>query len=488
MEWTREKRYRKLEDITDEEYNRILGTVEQCKFRQKYHIQPISGLLNDPNGFSFYNGEYHLFYQWFPLGPVHGIKYWYHVSSYDLVHWKDCGIALDPEKYYESHGVFSGTGFVKDNNLYLFYTGNTRNDKWERKPYQCLAIMDSNGKISKYEKPLICDSPEAYTDNFRDPKVFEQNGIYYCLIGAETKEHIGALAYYNSNDLINWNYIGNLNIPYKEGFMLECPDYFELEDKGIFIFCAQGQKPIDDNFNNIFPAGYMIGNKVDFSQPNIMLDDYKELDRGFDFYAPQTMLDANGRRILIGWMGLPGIECVTEKSNWAHCMTLPRELKIIDGKLYQSPIKELETIRNNKREVETVLKGEKTFSEIRGSVYNLECSFSNIKSNEVGIKLRVGDNEETVFYLDRINNKLILDRSKSGILYATEYGTVRKCDFDCEKLNLQIYVDTSSIEIFVNDGLEVFTTRIYTADESQGIVFFSDEEVSLKAVIWDLEV
>ena len=87
MEWTREQRYRRIEEVSKEEYDALKQQVSQCCYRQTYHNQPITGLLNDPNGFSYFNGEYHMFYQWFPLGPVHGVKYWYHTTSTDLVHW-----------------------------------------------------------------------------------------------------------------------------------------------------------------------------------------------------------------------------------------------------------------------------------------------------------------------------------------------------------------------------------------------------------------
>ena len=83
-EWTREERYRTILEASNEEITELKKIVDSCPYRQKFHIQPTTGLLNDPNGFSYYNGEYHLFYQWFPLGPVHGIKHWYHVSSKDL--------------------------------------------------------------------------------------------------------------------------------------------------------------------------------------------------------------------------------------------------------------------------------------------------------------------------------------------------------------------------------------------------------------------
>jgi len=96
MEWTKEKRYRKMHDVTEEEIKGLAKLVKQCPWRQSFHVQPVTGLLNDPNGFSFYNGEYHLFYQWFPLGPVHGLKHWYHTKSKDLVHWENVGLALEP--------------------------------------------------------------------------------------------------------------------------------------------------------------------------------------------------------------------------------------------------------------------------------------------------------------------------------------------------------------------------------------------------------
>lgn len=488
MEWPRSKRYRTLNDISETEYNSLLERVNHCPYRETYHIQPKTGLLNDPNGLSFFQGEYHLFYQWFPLGPVHGLKHWYHVSSKDLVHWKDCGIGLSPEKYYESHGVFSGTGFVKGDQLYLFYTGNTRDKDWIRTPYQCLAVMDSKGNIVKHEEPLICDSPKEYTDNFRDPKVFQQDDTYYCLIGAETKENKGVVAYYSSADLIHWEYEGALDIPSVNGFMLECPDYFELNDQGILIFCAQGQKPDGDHFRNIFPAGYVIGDKIDFKHPEITGNEYQELDRGFDFYAPQTTLDEKGRRILVGWLGLPGVDCITDENEWAHCLTLPRELQVIDGRLYQKPAAELENIRKNQRSAASEISGEKTFDGFCGKIYNLECTFTDLKCKKAGVKLRAGENEETLFYLDKTTNKLVLNREKSGRLYAEEYGQIRQCDFDEDHLKLQIFVDTSSIEIFVNDGLEVFTTRIYTQEESQGITFFAEGNAKLQASIWDLKL
>ena len=198
------------------------------------------------------------------------------------------------------------------------------------------------------------------------------------------------------------------------------------------------------------------------------------------------MKDNKGRRILIGWLGLPGVECVTEKNNWAHCLTLPRELTIKNNRLYQRPISELDNIKCNPITISDTIKGNARFDGFEGDIYYLNCKFTDIIGDKVGIKLRVGDNEETLFYYDILNSELIFDRSNSGIQYAVEYGSVRKCSFNEKDLQLEIFMDSSSVEIFVNDGLEVFTSRIYAKKESCGIEFFAENSANIEATICDI--
>lgn len=490
MEWSREQRYRRIEDVSEEELIKLKEKVDNCPYRQKFHIQPKTGLLNDPNGFSYYNGEYHLFYQWFPLGPVHGVKYWYHLSSKDLVTWKDCGVALEPNNYFDSHGVFSGTALVKDDKLHLFYTGNTRDKEWIRNPYQCLAIMNKQGQIQKMNKPIIDTLPKGYTDNFRDPKVFKNKDKYYCIIGAETKDNQGTVVYYESEDLLSWNFKGEIANSFKgnnSGFMWECPDYYEFEDKAVLMLSPQGIEADGDKYLNIFQSGYLVGDKIDFEDGVFNHKEFIELDRGFDFYAPQTMKDHKGRRILIGWFGLPGIDCITDENGWAHCLTLPRELKLKGDKLLQLPAEELKRFRREERSISFTLRNEeKELFDFNEKTYEMICDFNNFTGKKIGIKLRKSEGEETVFYYDLEEKKLVLDRSKSGRLYAEEYGVVRKCSMECDELRLQIYVDTSSVEIFVNNGEEVFTSRIFTKEHSTGISFFADGSTNLKASIWNI--
>lgn len=488
MEWTKEKRYRRIDEADESEIQALSKLVETCPWRQKFHIQPITGLLNDPNGFSFYNGEYHLFYQWFPLGPVHGLKYWYHTKSKDLVHWENVGIAIEPKDFFDSHGAYSGSAIENDGKLYLMYTGNTRDENWERHPYQCLAVMGQDGIVSKLENPVISEIPNGYTGHFRDPKVWRTGETFHSVIGGQRMDGTGCTLIYRSYNLMEWEFAGELETSLKDfGYMWECPDYFELQDRGVFIFSPQGLEPQGDKYQNIYQSGYLIGEK--WTKENKFLhNSFEELDRGFDFYAPQTMEDPHGRRILVGWMGLPEIDYPTDKHGWAHCLTIPRELIINGDKLLQRPVKELKLLRGEKREIQAILDNELLVPDnFHGETYELIVDFIESNSEEFGIELRVGETEKTTIKYDAKTKKIILDRTKSGEPAGVQYGTVRRCDFDSGSISLRIFVDVSSIEVFVNDGEEVFTARIFPDKNSTGIQFFSyGGRTKIKASKWEI--
>jgi beta-fructofuranosidase len=489
MEWTKEQRYQRIEEVDETEIIDLSNRVNDCPWRQAFHIQPVTGLLNDPNGFSFYNGEYHLFYQWFPLGPVHGLKYWYHTKSKDLVHWVNNGVAIKPNDYFDSHGAYSGSAIEHNGKLHLIYTGNTRDEKWVRHPYQCMAVMDENDVISKMAKPVISDVPTGYTDHFRDPKVWKSGETFYAVIGAQRTNETGCIVLYRSQNLLDWSFEGEIDTDLGEfGYMWECPDYFELQNKGVLIFSPQGLKPVGDKYQNIYQSGYVLGGKLDLESRKMVHGQFLELDRGFDFYAPQTMLDPNGRRILVGWMGLPEMDYPTDKYGWAHCLTLPRELTVKNNKLLQTPVSELKTLRNEKVEKETTICNDRIqLDGFHGETYELIAEFMEISAEEIGIELRVWENEKTIIKYDKLTRKVIFDRTHSGESFGTEFGTVRKCEIDAKNVKFHIYVDVSSVEVFVNDGEEVFTGRIFPNHESKGIRFFAKEgSVNLKAAKWSI--
>lgn len=475
MSWTNEQRYRAITEATVGELTDLAAKVTKSSWRQEYHIQPNYGLLNDPNGFCYYNGAYHLFYQWFPFGAVHGMKHWYHLTSTDLVEWQDEGVALIPEYSHESHGIFSGTAIVKEEQLYLFYTGNHRDEDWQRRSSQCLAILSKDGNIEKKPQPIIDGPPEQYTHDFRDPKVFKKGDLYYMLVGAQRASLSGCLLLYVSADLKKWQFKQELKTNHDSfGFMWECPDYFSLQGKDVLLLSPQGLTAQGNDFQNIYHSGVFVG-EFDEVAGFFDTDTFQELDKGFDFYAPQTMQTPDGRQVLIGWMGLPDTTYPSDQDGWANCLTIPRELAIKNGRIQQKPIRELQQKRGNSKSYKTTLKGRERLEMMQSDSGEYQITIQLKDAKQAGIAFRVGEREATVCRLDHLEHSFSLDRTLSGEPVATDYGTIRKIDYDQSLIQLTVFLDQSSIEVFVNEGEAVFSSRIFPSKESCFIELFADD-------------
>lgn len=446
-------RFVRLDQVSKDYINKIEIMTNEDPFYPIYHVAPKCGLLNDPNGLSFYNDEHHIFYQWFPLGPVHGLKHWYHVSTKDFIHFKDYGIAMYPDELYDSHGCFSGSALKAEDKLYLFYTGNKMIKENIFEPFQCYATLDRDNKVVKHGV-LVERDKEKFTGNFRDPIVFERQNHYYMLIGGETVTGKGGLAIYIGESPKHFTYLGKVDVGLSSfGYMWECPNYYETEEKGVLIFSPQGIS--SDNkydFKNVFSVVYIVGNKIDVTDLSFINEGYFELDKGFDFYAPQTYLDEQGRRILIGWLGNSKSEYPTDKNMWAHMLTIPRAISIHGDKIRQEPLEELKALRVYSEQLTESTKLTSTSFEIDceiGEVFQIEIS------NDEGDKL--------IFSSD--GKEYCLDRSQTTYVYAEKFGTKR---FALRKkyLNqqLRMFVDASSIEIFCDEGETVFTSRFFIKD------------------------
>ena len=464
--------------------------VEKDFWRQKYHIQGIVGLINDPNGFSQFNGKYHMFYQWNPLGTNHKNKTWAHSVSDDLLHWKRLKTALRPDTWYSKDGAYSGSAIVDDDKLYLFYTGNVKDSDGNRESYQCLAVSSDGENFERWE-PSIVNQPDGYTRHIRDPKIWKKDGKFYAVIGIQSENLEGKAVLYSSENIKDWKFEGEIaganHGKIKDfGFMWECPDYFQLKDektgeiKDLLVFSPQGLEPEGDLYNNKYQTGYLFG-KLDYEKPEFeILSDFVEIDRGHDFYAPQSIEDDKGRRLIVGWMGIPEEEDFpTVKNEWLHCLTLPRELKVIDGKLYQVPIKEMESIREEKIEFSGKVAGEVKVG--TGATYELKVKFKDFNS-DFGLKLRTGKSSETVLKFDYKDKKFVLDRTKGE----QPDKRLRKVYLgDISELELTIFVDNSSVEVFINGGQEVFSSRIFPEKDADGIIVFADKDVNVEIEKWE---
>lgn len=487
------------EELLKKAYQAIDSKKEKAAedyYRLNYHIMPPAGLLNDPNGFIQFADDYHLFYQFNPFATSHGSKFWAHLKSKDLVDWQELPLALAPAQSYESHGCYSGSAVNNDGTMTLIYTGNVKDENDMRETYQCLAVTEDGVNFEKLG-PVINNQPEGYTRHFRDPKVWQHDGNWYLVIGTQNTDQKGRVLLYRSEALKDWELLGeivdsNLNNLDDTIYMWECPDLFTLNGKEILIGSPQGIKAEGDLYNNIYQSGYLVG-ELNYQTGEFKHQEFKELDRGFDFYAAQTTVDKKGRRILIAWMGLPDQkENYPERENgWVHAMTIPRILELDrDNKIIQNPLPELKSLRDEEIVYKNIKidSGEIELAKIEGDSLELIVEFNSLTAEKFGVKLRVAadGSQETVISCDQNKKKLIFDRGNSGL---GENG-VRHCSVEnIQNLKLHFFVDSSSIELFVNDGQEVFTTRLYPQPESRGIKFFAKNgEVNLKKVRkWQLD-
>lgn len=459
-------------------------TVTQDPFRLNYHIMPPVGLLNDPNGFVYFNGYYHLFYQWNPFATTHGAKFWGHYMSKDLVNWEACPIALAPSDWFDKNGCYSGSAVVEEGKLVLFYTGNVKDEFGNRETYQCKAVSEDGIHFDK--KGPVVYQPEGYTAHFRDPKVFKKEKFWYMVIGAQTLDEAGCILLYCSEDLSNWLLLGpiagsHLNGLNRFGYMWECPDLLKLEKQDILIVSPQGLEPEGINYHNIYQAGYFSG-KINFDVLSYQHSEFTELDRGFDFYAPQTTKDKTGRTLLFGWMGVPEENEAfhpTIANNWIHAMTLPRELTWKNEKLYQNPVEELKKLRQEK-----IL-----YSDVQLDDSEVQFDGTNGAATEIQLDINQNEAKTIEFYLGGATklsyhkDTCLVTLERRGI-QDSEILEKRQCKME-HLTQIRIFQDTSSIEIFINEGEAVFTARLFDWNDDN-LVLNATGKLSVDLIKWDL--
>lgn len=429
------------------------------KYRNSFHIEPNSGLLNDPNGLIQFQGKYYFFHQWNRFNLNHSYKEWGLFTSDNLIDWKNQGSAIVPDSFDDKDGIYSGSAVEDGNKLYLFYTGNSKNNG-NRQSYQKVAVSKDGKTFVKQNKNIA--TPEGFSENHRDPKVWKQNSQWWMIVGAQTLENKGAITLFQSKDLLNWDFQGTFFTNDTLDQMCECPDYFVLEDQvEILTVCPQKRTPINEDDQAISSyAGYFVG-KVDIETKKFIPDgEIKLLDYGFDFYAPQSFKDNKGRRIIVGWMSRMDDEqekvCPTREKGYIHCLTMPRELKWQNNKLYQIPLKEYKSLR----------KAKKIFTKSNDIIFNNSSNF------ELVIELN-GNLRYFSLFLNNGDNFITYDNRKLKIGRTSWVNG--QLETKIMKLNylkkLHIFCDNSALEIFVNDGEYVFSLRYFYTKNSQNIIY-----------------
>ncbi|WP_066188930.1 MULTISPECIES: sucrose-6-phosphate hydrolase [Gracilibacillus] len=488
-QWTTALRYKPYQDWSKSYRKGLEEAVQASKWKLAYHIQPKSGLLNDPNGFSFYDGKWHLFYQAYPFGPVHGVKSWYHLTSANLVDWRRQGFALLPDTSYDSHGVYSGSALPVEDQLFLMYTGNVRNQEWERHSYQLGAWMNQAGQVEKLDAPLIVNPPTDYTHEFRDPQVFRYQGDYYMIIGAQTSDEKGAVLLYKGTPLTDWEWIGELHFTDEEmGFMVECPNLVFVDQQPVLLFCPQGLDTEIASYQNIFPNMYVIGSSFAADEGTITeTSSLKNLDEGFDVYATQAFNAPDGRALSVSWVGLPEVEYPSFAEGWAHCLSLVKELQIKDGHLYQTPVQELQQLRQRHQTLRGHLQEEACqLAAIMNNRYELKLELTTDASGQLILFADEQNQQGLTLSFDAKNGTIIMDRSKAGIAFGEAYGITRTAHVPQQtKLTLHIFVDESVCEVFINDGYQVMTSRVFPHEE-QTYMYIQGANGDYHGDIWSL--
>ncbi|XP_014370273.2 sucrose-6-phosphate hydrolase isoform X2 [Papilio machaon] len=447
-------------ELTKTDRQRATADVND-RYYPRYHLAPPYGWMNDPNGFSEYRNEYHLFYQFNPNSSlVPGIAHWGHAKSKDLFRWEHLPIAMYPDQWYDKGGVFSGSAIVENDKLYLYYTGNVNNpDQYpDHQQHQVLAISTNGINVTKQVINPIINGTE-YQPDFRDPKVWKYGKTYYMVLGNsfhdnETNSTLGRALLYTSKDKTQWNFASILDESDGSlGYMWECPDFFELDGRFVLLFSPQGIQPSGYKYRNLYQTGYIVGNfdyKTNMFTP---ITEFVELDHGHDFYATQTILDKAKRRILIAWMDMWDQNYVEAEDGFTGQMTLPRVLSLDkNNRLIQRPVKEIASLRGRTR-----FSGRAR----AGAVIRLRD-----KAAEIHIKSSPNNDLDILIESSNASNSVLISYNyQKGLVTLNRGGKdgVRRTKWrpESDKLHLKAYIDASSIELFFGNGEVTFSSRFF---------------------------
>ncbi|MBX2962976.1 MAG: glycoside hydrolase family 32 protein [Cyclobacteriaceae bacterium] len=470
------------------------------KHRPQFHFSPAKNWMNDPNGMVFYNGEYHLSYQYYPDGNVWGPMHWGHAVTKDLIRWEHLPIALYPD----SLGyIFSGSAVVDWQNttgfgsldspalVAIFTYHDPEQEKAGSIDYQTQGIaysLDNGRTWIKYNKNPVLHNPGI--KDFRDPKVFwyEPTGSWIMILAV--LDHVQL---FRSPDLKQWEKLSEFGVDQgSHGGVWECPDLFPLTvngtEKWVMLVSLNNGAP-----NGGSGTQYFIGtfDGITFVNKN-PAEKILWIDYGKDNYAGVTWSDVPkevGRKLFIGWMSNWNYANVVPTTVWRSAMTLPRELKLIETpagtRLISEPVPELKTLREEKsiREAQT-LEGSLDLSSAitSNSQYDLFIAFDPDTNQGFTLELSNAVNEQLLITYNTETNSIQVDRTKAGRHdFSTDFGGVHVVPREIKDpvSTVRLIVDQSSIELFADDGLTVMTELMFPTELFTQLKLHTQENKSL---------
>lgn len=457
------------------------------RWHNGFHLEMPFGLINDPNGLVFANGQYHIFFQWNPLGCEHKNKCWAYTSTSDFVHYSGPKLAMQPTDAHDKDGCYSGCGFEEEGCVRVLYTCNAKDEAGVRTPAQRLGTLLADGTVRK-DEIIVPGEAAGYTAHFRDPYVFVRDGRRCFVLGAQNEALQGRAVVYGemaADNGGNWEFMGEIKTMYPDfGYMWECPNLLQFADGDVLMFCPQGLTAEAYAYQNRYQSGYVSG-RLNFDSMVMEHGAFRELDRGFDFYAPQV-LEADGRHIMLGWMGMPEEEAFypSAEDGWLYSLTVPRELTLQDGVIYQQPVAELLALRKQKSERQVMAISAYEYQSLLPELCEAKLAIQMGNSDHVKLLLAYGD-ERLMFCYDRLQQIMTIDRSgmKLGARGVRSFMLSAG-----DVLNFQLLVDKSAVEVFFQDGREAASMLIFPETETAPqLIVQGDSSLSkIEGSIWEL--
>lgn len=458
------------------------------KFRPVYHHTPVYGWMNDPNGMFYKDGVYHLYFQYNPYGSMWGNMTWGHSTSTDLVHWTDEGTPIVADAW---GTIFSGSCVVdKDNTagfgkgaVIAFYT-SAKPSPWGDVQSQSMAYSLDNGKtFTKYEHNPILTSPER---DFRDPKVFwYAPGKHWVMMLAVGQE----IQIYSSSNLKDWKKESSFGtMQGAHGGVWECPDLVEVpvegtkEKKWVLICNINPGGPFGGSATQYF-VGHFDGKVFVNESPTLT----KWMDWGKDNYATVTWSNAPaGRCIALGWMSNWQYANNVPTTQYRSTNTIDRDLTLykVDNELYlkSTPSPEIKKVRSEKVEIPSFKVTDKyevaSLLKDNKGAYELEMTIENAGASKIALALVNDQNEKVSMYYDTVRKQFVMDRSASGIVdFSRDFPAVTVAPVeDTNKIHLRLFVDSSSIEAFGEEGKFVMTNLVFPTVPYNKLILESDKD------------
>lgn len=433
-------------------------------YRPQFHFTPASMWMNDPNGLIYYNGEYHLFYQYNPDATVWGPMNWGHAESTDLMHWTHLPIALKPDPI---GTMFSGSAVADTKDMSGFFNGGSGLVAIFSYSTQQVGIAYSsdNGLTwTKYSgNPVI---PNPGVSDFRDPKVFwYAPGNEWIMVVAGGTLHI-----YSSPDLKNWKLESN-----NTNITTECPDLYELPVDGD----AANSKWVLSLAGSAYYIGSFDGHSFTPESPRYTMN------YGSDSYASQTYNDTEGRRIMLSWMNNGSYSSQLSTNAWNGTMTVPYQMTLKtapDGtvRLYQTPVDEVSTVRHDDTSFKnvTVTPDTNILKNLRGRALDITAEFQVNGTSKFGFKVLGTSTSAAVISYDAASKTLTLDRSLLPDLNISAMKNSSSCTLAPinNVIKLRILVDNSTIEVFGNDGQTVTTDLAFPDPAGDALTLYTQGE------------